>query len=378
VDATPSSSPQWFTTGDAVFPAMLAAIDGAVASVSLETYIFADCQLGERFRAALVAAAQRGVRVRVLVDAFGSLELPDYFWHPLQSAGGEVRLFNPIALGRLGIRDHRKLLACDGRVAFIGGFNVAREYEGDGVSRGWCDLGVRVTGALAVQLEASFERLFQRADLRHKPFVRLRKTAEKRRLVGGTEELLLSGPGRGASPLLRALRRDLGRTDAVRIVVAYFLPTWRLRRDLQKIARCGGRVQLLLAGKSDVLLSRLAARSLYRKMLRAGVEIYEYEPQVLHAKMFIVGPAVYAGSANLDPRSLHLNYELMVRFESDSVSARAGEIFDALLARSRRIERGTWRKSRTWLARWQERVANFLLARVDPYLSLRQWQSLPD
>jgi phosphatidylserine/phosphatidylglycerophosphate/cardiolipin synthase-like enzyme len=73
-----------------------------------------------------------------------------------------------------------------------------------------------------------------------------------------------------------------------------------------------------------------------------------------------------------------LDYELMVRFESDSVSARAGEIFDALLARSRRIERGTWRKSRTWLARWQERLANFLLARVDPYLSLRQWQSLPD
>ncbi len=408
-----SSSPQWFTSGDAVFPAMLDAIEAAVESVSFETYIFADSALGERFRAALIKAAQRGIRVRVLVDAFGSLELPDYFWHPLQAAGAGVRVFNPISVGRLGIRNHRKLLACDGRVAFIGGYNIAREYEGDGVTRGWCDLGCRVTGALTVQLEASFERLFELAEFRHRPFVRLRKSGVKRTLVGEQEQLLLSGPGREASPLLRSLRKDLraaagagsgtgvppvqwrarlrriaaddlnrppDRQDAcptpVRIVVAYFLPPWRLRRELQRVARRGGRVQLILAGKSDVALSQLAGRSLYQRMLRAGVEIYEYEPQVLHAKLFIVGNAVYVGSANLDFRSLKLNYELMVRFELPETTARANEIFDSLLARSQRIEPRAWKRSRSLFTRWKERFAHLLLARVDPFLSLRQWRAM--
>jgi cardiolipin synthase len=242
---------------------------------------------------------------------------------------------------------------------------------------------------LAAQLEASFDRIFPLADLRHKPFIRLRKTGAKKTLVGPAEQLLLSGPGRGTSPLYRALRRDLVRAarqaaagglpvPRVRIVVAYFLPTWRLRRDLQRAARQGGRVQLILAGRSDVALSQLAARSLYQRMLRAGVEIYEYQPQVLHAKMFIVGDAVYLGSANLDPRSLHLNYELMTRFESLDVIERADELFEKLLGHSKRIRREEWKKSRTLWARWKERFASFLLARVDPYLSLRQWRALPD
>jgi len=383
------SSPLWFASGDAIFPAMLAAIDAAVERVSLETYIFADCRLGERFRAALTDAARRGLKVRVLIDALGSLELPDYFWHPLQAAGAEVKIFNPLSLGRLGIRNHRKLLACDGRIAFIGGFNVAHEYEGDGVSRGWRDIGVRVNGALAAQLEASFDRIYGVADMRHKLFIRLRRTGAKRTLVGTAEQLLLGGPGRGASPLYRNLRRDLvhvGRLAAsgslprptVRIVVAYFLPTWRLRRDLQRIVRLGGRVQLVLAGKSDVALSQLAARSLYQRLLRAGVEVYEYQPQVLHAKLFIVGTAVYVGSANLDPRSLHLNYELMARFESPAVTGQADTLFEEFLSHSRQIQREEWRRSRTFWSKWRERFANFILARVDPYLSLRQWRALPD
>ena len=188
---------------------MIAAIEAAAESVALEIYIFRDGELAESFRAALIKARGRGVKVRVLVDGVGSMELSDSFWEPLRSVGAEVRVFNPISFGRLGIRNHRKLLACDGRVAFIGGFNIAKEYEGDGVTRGWCDLGVRVTGAMAVQLEASFDRLFALADFRHRPFVRLRKSGAKRTLVGGAEQLLLSGPGRGASPLYRALRKDL-------------------------------------------------------------------------------------------------------------------------------------------------------------------------
>lgn len=373
-----SSSPQWFTSGEAIFPAMLAAIDAAAKSVALEIYIFAAGELAERFLISLIEARRRGVRVRVLVDGIGSMELPDSFWEPLRSAGGEVRVFNPISLGRLGIRNHRKLLACDGRVAFIGGFNIAKEYEGDGVTRGWCDLGLRVTGALAVQLEMTFDGLFALADFRHRPFIRLRKSGAKRMLVDEAGQLLLSGPCRGASPLLRALRNDLTKARDVRIVVAYFLPPWRLRRELQRVVRRGGRVQLILAGKSDVALSQLAGRSLYQRMLRAGMEIYEYQPQVLHAKLFIVGDAVYAGSANLDFRSLKLNYELMTRFEKTEMTAQANEIFEAMLTRSQRVEKKVWKKSRSFWARWKERWSHILLARVDPYLSLRQWRAIQE
>jgi cardiolipin synthase len=384
---------------------MLAAIDAAVDSVAFEVYTFQDCLLGSRFRTALTEAAARGVKVRVLVDAIGSVELPDYFWHPLQAAGGEVRVFNPLSLGHLSIRNHRKLLACDERVAFIGGFNIAHQYEGDGVVRGWCDLGVRLNGPLAAHLAASFDRMFSIADLRHKPFFRLRRSRVRRTLEGPSERLLLSGPGRGATPLRRALHRDLRRMAAalsqraltveappvgapnaphpagavpVRIVVAYFLPPWRLRRDLQRIARRGGRVQLILAGKTDVSLAQLAARSLYQRLLRSGVEVYEYQPQVLHAKLFILGGSVYVGSANLDLRSLRLNYELMVRFDAPEIVAQADAMFDALLASSRRIEKKAWKRSRSVWARWKERWANFLLARLDPWLSLREWHALPD
>ena len=404
---------------------MLSAIDAAVKSIALEIYIFAAGELAERFRAALIAASQRDVKVRVLVDGVGSMELPDSFWEPLRSAGAEVRVFNPISFGRLGIRNHRKLLACDGRVAFIGGFNIAKEYEGDGVTHGWCDLGLRLTGALVEQLEMSFEGLFELADFRHRPFVRLRKSNAKRMLVNEAGQLLLSGPSREASPLLRALRKDLVRVArgasgilppgsgrqktspgkrfkqflasrrsgppggtpgstagkmpaaTVRLVVAYFLPPWRLRLELQRVARRGGRVQLILAGKSDVAVSQLAGRSLYQRMLRAGVEIYEYQPQVLHAKLFIVGGAVYAGSANLDFRSLKLNYELMTRFENAEAVSQAGQIFEAMLTSSQRVEKMAWKKSRSFWTRWKERWSHILLARVDPYLSLRQWRSLP-
>src|SRR4051812_40053913 len=113
----------WLCSGDEMFPAMLAAIDAAQKTVCFETYTFTSSPLGERFREALVRAVQRGAKVRVLIDALGSLRLPDAFWDPLRAVGGEMRLFNPIALNRMAIRNHRKLLVCDDQVAFVGGFN---------------------------------------------------------------------------------------------------------------------------------------------------------------------------------------------------------------------------------------------------------------
>ncbi len=375
---TQKPSHVWLRNGQEAFPAMLVAIAEARVSVRLEKYIFAPDDVGQRFRNALVLARQRGVQIQVLVDAVGSYGLAAGFWKPLTDAGGEVRSFNPIALNRFGIRNHRKLLVCDEQVAFIGGFNIASWWEGDGVTQGWSDVGLRIESPLVHELAASFDEMFARADFRHKRFARFRRTAAKKVVHRAAEQLLLSGPGWGANPIRQALHRDISKARDVRIAVAYFLPSWRLRRDLARVVRRGGRVQLLLAGRTDVTVSQLAARSLYQRLLRAGVEITEYQPQVLHTKLFVMDHAVYLGSANLDPRSLAINYELMVRFQNETLAMEARLLWDDLAKHSREVDAQGWRKSRSFWGKLKERWAYFLLARLDPYVARWQWRALPD
>src|SRR2546423_11134834 len=135
----------WLRTGEEAFAAMLEAIEEASESIRLEIYIFEAGPMGEKFRDALVKALGRGVRVQVLVDALGSIRLTNAFWEPLLTAQGEFAWFNPLSLQRWSYRDHRKMLICDDAVAFIGGFNIAESYNGDGVQRGLRDLGSRIT-----------------------------------------------------------------------------------------------------------------------------------------------------------------------------------------------------------------------------------------
>src|SRR5258706_4230804 len=248
----------WICTGQEVFPAMLEAIDSDRSSICLEVYIFEDSPLGQQFREALVRARKRGASVRVMVDAFGSMSLPDSFWNPLRAVGGEFPFFNPQILNRFGVRDHRKLWVCDKRVAFVGGFNIAPEYDGDGVTSGWCDIGLKIEGPLAAQLAATFQEMFERAESRQQSILHLPKLRSRKTVSSAGEQLLLSGPEKGGSPIKRALRRDLAQARSVQLIVAYFLPTWRLRRALTRVVHTGGKVEMILAGKSDVALSQLA------------------------------------------------------------------------------------------------------------------------
>lgn len=377
--SAPSGSEwKWLRNGEEIFPALLSAIDDARQSVCLESYIYAAKEPGVSVCDALIRAVERGVRVRVLVDGLGSYELPEEFWLPLRAVGGEVRVFNPISLRRLGIRNHRKLLICDDRVAVVGGFNVAPEYLGDGVVSGWLDLGLRVEGAPVADLAASFDEMFARAEFLHKRFTRLRRPEARRIVERAQTRLLLSGPGRGRNPIQRALLRDLHHARNVWIMVPYFLPSLYFRRAVSGVARRGGAVQLVLPGKSDVALSHLAGQSVYRRLLKAGVAIFEYEPQVLHAKLFVVDDAVYVGSSNLDPRSLSINYELMIRIEDRQLADAARGIFRDAQGHCRVVRLEEWRKSRTLWMRLKQRWAHFILTRVDPYIARRQWRALPD
>jgi cardiolipin synthase len=314
----------------------------------------------------------------VLVDGFGSSALPTDFWNPLREAGGDARVFNPLRLDRLGIRDHRKLLVCDDEVVFVGGYNIAPNYEGDGVWRGWRDVALRVTGPLAAALGATFDRMYEIAAFQRKSFVRLRRAEEKRAVDVCGCEVILSGPGRGGSPLARALRRDLAGARSAQVMVAYFLPTRRLWRALTHAARRGAAVELVFPGKSDVALSKLATESLYRRLLLAGARIFEYQPQMLHGKLFIIGDAVYVGSSNLDPRSLRLNYEVMLRLEDREVAIAAQAVFADCRQHCREVQEGSWQRQRSLWTRLKQRFAHFVMARLDPWIVQAQWRSLPD
>jgi cardiolipin synthase A/B len=364
---------EWLETGGEMLSHMLAAIAEARQSIRLEMYIVHAGATAEQFREALLQACKRGVRVQVLVDAVGSMVLPESFWAPLRASGGAFRWFNPLSLSGWSIRDHRKVLVCDEGLAFVGGVNIATEYEGDGVTAGWRDLGLAVRGPLACELAAAFDEMFACADFRHPPFARLRTSPRQKIVAVPAAQLLLGGPSRN-NPIKLALRRDLMQSRVVRIICAYFLPPWRIRRHLMRSARRGARVQLILPGKSDLPFSRLAGQSFYRRLLMAGVEIYEYQPQILHAKLFLLDDVVYVGSANLDPRALDINYELMLRLSHPDLALRGAAIFESVLAHSRRIDLESWRTARTFIDRCKSRLAYLVLARLDPMVAQWQWR----
>lgn len=362
---------QWLWTGDEAFSALIAAIEGARKSVCLETYIYAMGNPGEAVRNALIRAAQRGVSVRVLIDGLGSSSLDEGFFDPLRAPGGEVRIFNPLTLRRLPVRSHRKLLVVDQALAITGGFNVAPEYLGDGIQYGWCDIGIRLTGPVVEILEDSFEVMWERADQRPPRFPRLRRRNPEDSQSGASDgiRVLASGPGRGRNAFLAEFLECLEEAHDVRIAVAYFLPGLALRAALRRVAARGGRVRILVPGKSDVAISLRAGRFLYGRLLRSGVEIREYTPQVLHAKLYRVDDSVFVGSSNLDTRSLHINHELMVRIQHPQASADAAAWFDAADTMAVPVDATTWPRSRSWWERMRERWSFLVLSRIDPYVT---------
>lgn len=356
---------------------MIEAIRAARQSVRLEMYIFRDGNPGDSFRDALVAACGRGVRVQVLLDAWGSHELPYDYWAPLTRAGGEFHWFNPLMLDDAIFRDHRKLLVCDEATAIVGGFNIGPEYDGDGVANGWRDLGLQASGPLAKTLALIFDTMFAHANRKHPRLRRwLRKRTRDKTSPSPEADILIETPDLRRNPIVQALLGDLAHARQVEIASAYFLPPRRLNRALIQVARRGGRVRLLLPGKTDVAISQLAGRAFYPSLLRAGVEIYEYQPQILHAKLLLVDDVTYAGSANLDQRGLQINYELQLRLPNPSLAAEGREIFEEMLRHCHQVQPKEWRRQWSFWERLKSHWARFLLARLDTYLARRQLRQL--
>jgi cardiolipin synthase len=334
-----------YTEGDELYTAMLAAIASARHSVKLESYIFADDAVGQRFITALAERARAGVQVLVNLDAAGSL-----FWGPravekaLRAGGAKVRWFrrwswrSPLRYNR---RNHRKLLVVDGRLGFLGGFNIHRENSRTEYGEGrWRDTHVRVEGDLAHGLQVLFDA-FWRNRRRMRPDLG----------APGGHTLITNHSRVGRSFLHRLYTQKFDSAAAsIRLTTPYFVPDYHTRLSLMRAALRGVEVRLLVPRKNNERIVQWAAHAAYANLLAAGVHIHEYLPRMLHAKTLVVdGDWCSVGTANLDYRSFFLNYELtLVSTDAMLVRTLDGQ-FQADLAQSEPIQPRRWARRSRWL-----------------------------
>ncbi len=347
---------------------MLGAIDAATAWVLLEMYLVSSGELATRFIAALVAARARGVRVCVVLDGFGALGLRRADRRQLTAAGVELRFFNPLA-ARKGIanllRDHRKLLLLDGRVAFVGGMGLTDEFALSVAHGPWRDLMVRIEGPVVADWQRAFARVWRRCG----PELALAEAPAPAPAADGAAGRLALSEARQRSVLANGvLARIEGATRRVWIMSAYFVPSRRFRKALRRAARRGIDVRLLLPGpRTDHPMVRQAARRFYDKLLRSGIAIWEYQPHMLHAKMILCDDWVSVGSSNLDRWSFRWNLEANQEIDSPGVAADAAALFEQDFGVSACISRRRWRER----ARW-DRIREAVAGRLD--LLLDRWR----
>ncbi|HMA12810.1 MAG TPA: phospholipase D-like domain-containing protein [Steroidobacteraceae bacterium] len=370
---------RWLATVDEAYGQMQRLIEGARLQIRCETYLMREEGPAQWLRAALLAARARKVDVWLLIDAFGSEQVGEDFLQPLRDAGVHVGIFNPKRLLRLSFRNHRKLLAVDGASAVVGGFNIAPEYAGDGVNQGWCDTGVLVSGPVVGDLEHSFDRLWHLAPFTPAAIRAWREVAVRppaARHPASPVTLLLSGPALHRSAMGRSVRYDLHRARDVAIASAYFLPSSRTRRMMYHAVERGGRVRVLLAGRSDVPLAQRAAEHLYARLMRRRVDLFEYQPQILHVKLLVMDDTVYVGSSNLDRRSLQINFELLLRLQWPELAADARRWYETALSHSTALQPAQWNTGRSIGRRLWSWVAYLLLSRVDPLIARRRFRAI--
>jgi cardiolipin synthase len=341
--------------GEQVFAAELRAIREAKRSIHLEVYLFLRGRVADEMLAALEERASSGVRVRLIVDRYGSLLTPKGYFDALLAAGGQVCWYQPIAwytLKRLNNRTHRDVLVVDGAVAFVGGIGVADYWIGPRTrGRPWRDTMIQVSGALAMGLQSSFAENWLEAAGEILPDAEFEAGAhESEPEPPGPEVALVvnSAPSEGRSTRARTLFQILvaSARESIFIASPYFIPDRRLCAELVEAVRRGVSVTVLVPGRwNNHPLTRLASRRRYGQLLEGGVAIHEYRPAMMHAKILIVDHVwSVVGSTNFDNRSFGLNDEVNVAILQRALAARLEADFAADLAESAAMTLEQWRR----------------------------------
>ncbi len=331
-----------FQEANATFAALEAAIRQARHHIHAEYYIWRPDETGIHFRDLLIEKARAGVQVRLLLDAVGCFWITRKFTQPLLDAGARVAYFLPLRLLRRKLsphmRNHRKIVVVDGRVAFLGSQNIGDEYRGRLRKLSpWYDTHMYVAGPAALFVQRTFAEdwLFAtREDLTGEEFF-----PQPERPGSSIVQILPTGPDQNISPLEQIVFAAVSSARRqIRIATPYFVPGPALRMAFTHACSRGVQVELVLPTRSDALIVLWAGRSFYEELIERGVKIYEYDGGVLHSKLMTVDHRwCMVGSANMDVRSFRLNFEITALVYDQNVTAELANSIDRFCRRARLI-----------------------------------------
>ncbi|HHM05220.1 MAG TPA: phosphatidylserine/phosphatidylglycerophosphate/cardiolipin synthase family protein [Gammaproteobacteria bacterium] len=342
--------------GERFLPVMVAAIGAARSHVLLELYLLTSGRVLNRFIEALLGASRRGVRCWVLVDGFGARGLRPRDQERLRQAGVALVWYNPLRYGALFgnfVRDHRKILVIDGRVAFTGGFGFTDHFIPAGSARSyWREVAVQAEGPVVSDWQALFAATWKRVTgetLRlHAPAVVVSPAGQVGRVACSRGFLLPDIQRAWLHHISRATRR-------VWLATAYFVPSMKMRRVLKRAGRRGVDVRLLLPGPiTDHPAVRHAGRRFYGRLLRHGVRIFEYQPRFVHMKITLCDDWVSLGSANVDHWTARWNLEANQEIFDAGFAAEVAAMLLQDFAACREITWEYW-SHRPWYRRLLER-----------------------
>lgn len=335
--------------GDVCFAEFIKAIKSAKTSVNLETYIFKSDDVGWMMAELLVKKAAEGVRVNVIYDAVGCIGTSPALFNYMKKEGVELLEFHPVAPWKrywnLSMRDHRKLLVVDGRIAFVGGINIGMEYAGKKFNGGrWRDTHLRIEGPAVRDIQVYFMEIwiryggnFEDYD-RHFPLIK--EAGRKLLMVLGSRSRKKIKPVQES--YISAIKFA---KESIYITNAYFIPDAKFYRAFVRAAKRGVDVRFLLPGKSDLPFVQRASRYLYKKYLKSGIRVYEYTPYVLHAKTAVIdGIWSTVGSSNIDRRSFSRNLEINAVVLDQKFGAQMEGVFFSDLRKSVELKLENWQK----------------------------------
>jgi cardiolipin synthase A/B len=366
IPATEGNRIERLRNGDAIFPAMLTAIEEAEHTVDFATFIYWTGDVAERFATAMCQRANAGVRVRVILDSLGTRHMDETLLEQMETAGVHVHHFRPTANGdaddvkRIGHRTHRKVLVVDEAIAFTGGVGIAEEWEGDARDETeWRDSHFSVKGPAVDGLRAAFVDDWLEAE--QWPITDHRDRFPEQPQRGSQTVQVVRGEaehGWSDIAMLKHALLDLAE-ERVNITTAYFSPDPRLTEKLCITARRGVEVTVLMPGDhTDKRLPQVVGEMAYDDLMEAGVRIHRYERSMLHAKVLTVdGVLSNVGSANVNSRSLRHDEECdLVVFDPELTAVLDRDFADDLLVSSR-VDPEEW-ADRGVVQRVQERVAD--------------------
>ena len=350
--------------GDQIFPSMLDAIKSAKRTITFETYIYWSGDIGKAFADALAERARAGVKVHVLLDWVGSAKMEEDMLNGMRVAGVTLLKFHKphwYTLTKLNNRTHRKLLVVDGAVGFTGGVGIAPIWTGNGQDADhWRDSHFRVEGPVVAQIQSTFLDNWTKATgavLHGDAYFPALKP-----LGTSNAQMFSSSPSNGSEHM--ELMYQMAMTAAEKSIdlsMAYFIPDEASSKILIEAMRRGVKVRIITPGKiTDTQTVRAASRKTWGPLLKAGVEIHEYQPTMYHCKVMIIdGLMVSVGSTNFDNRSFSLNDEANLNVYDAKFAARQSQIFEADLKQAQPITYAQW-EARPFKEKAMERISSLL------------------